>query len=261
MYVHKRANWEFFAVLKGRCGSVLPNQPPPVFQARFLWVFPPDTAHGWAGVNASACQVAVFHFSRVPDLLERMVMPSGELGVELTPVQVQRIARLVSELIPHYEFMTEKSLLVFERALLELSLLVLDKVTVPRTETKSDFALRKVEAAVTWYLEHMAHQPKLEEVSRAVNVSARHLRRLFLDVRKESPQSVFTHLRIQRALELLAQTDHKLESIASECGFSSGSDFSRVFKSHRNISPDAWRRSVMNKWPKVPENRTAQPEA
>jgi len=250
MYVHKRANWEFFAVLKGRCGSVRPDRDSPDFQTRYLWIFSPDAAHGWAGINASACQVAVFHFSNVPNLLERIVTPHGCLGVALDPAQARLVSQTARGLKPHYEHMTEQSLLVFERALLDLSLLILDQMPAARTETKSDFALRKVEAAMTWYLEHMAQQPKLDEISRAVNISVRHLRRLFIDVRNESPQTVFTSLRIHRAMELLAQTEYKLETIAAECGFSSGSDFSRVFKTHRNISPDAWRRSVSNKWPK-----------
>jgi len=250
MYVHKRANWEFFAVLKGRCGLVQPDRGDSIFQSRYLWVFSPDTAHGWAGMNATACQVVIFHFSNVPNLLERAVSPHGSLGVPLNPAQARLVSNTANGLKPHYEHMTEKSLLVFERALLDLSLLFLDQMPSARTETRSDFALRKVEAAMTWYTEHMAQQPKLDEVSRAVNISVRHLRRLFIDVRNESPQSVFTGMRIHRAMELLAQTDHKLETIAAECGFSSGSDFSRVFKTHRHISPDTWRRSAFNKWPK-----------
>jgi len=251
MYVHKRVNWEFFAVIKGRCGLVQPDRGDSVFQSRHLWVFSPDTSHGWAGSNATSCQVAIFHFSHVPHLLERAVSPLGSLGVPLNLAQARLVSSIAHDLKPHYEHMTEKSLLVFEHALLELSLLFLDQIPAARTETRSDFALRKVEAALTWYMEHMAQQPKLDEVSRAVNISVRHLRRLFVDVRNESPQTVFTNLRIHRAMERLAQTDHKLETIAAECGFSSGSDFSRVFKIHRNINPDAWRRSAYNKWPKT----------
>lgn len=246
MYVHKRANWEFFAVLKGRCAPIQPEHGRVRFQSRTLWVFPPDTAHGWAGEDAAACQVAVFHFSTVPSLLERLASRNGHLEVALSPAQVRFISRRAAELGPHYEHMTENSLLVFERARLDLALLVLEKFPAGRIETWSNFALRKVEAGITWYLEHMAQQPKLDEVARAVNISGRHLRRLFGEVRHESPQAVFTHLRIQRAQELLSRTEQKLEAIARECGFASSSDFSRVFKNDCKTSPDAWRRSVMS---------------
>jgi AraC family transcriptional regulator len=249
MYVHKRAHWEFFAVLKGRCAPLQPRRGQPVFHARHLWVFPPEAAHGWTGEKTTACQVAVFHFSGVPPLLERMAGAHGLLEVALGPAQVRLLSRLVDKLNPHYERMTERSPLVFERALLDLSLLVLEKFPAGRIETRSDFALRKVEAGITWYLEHMAQQPKLDEVAQAVNVSGRHLRRLFGEVRRECPQAVFTRLRIQRAKELLSRTEHKLDTIAGECGFSSHSDFSRVFKADCRISPDAWRRNTRHGHP------------
>ncbi|HMO51492.1 MAG TPA: helix-turn-helix transcriptional regulator [Kiritimatiellia bacterium] len=244
MYVHKRTNWEFFAVLKGRCAAVQSPHEQPVFHSHRLWVFPPETAHGWTGPGEAACRVAIFHFSSVPHLLERIVKAKGRLEVTLTPAHIRMIMHLANELAPHYERMTEKSLLVFERAVLELSLLMLEAVPSDRTESKSEFAFRKVESGVTWYMEHMAQQPKLDEVARAIHVSPRHLRRLFREVRSENPQNVFTRLRLQRAMDLLAHTEYKMETIARECGFASNSDFSRVFKRYRGINPDAWRKDA-----------------
>lgn len=245
MYIHKRTNWEFFAVLHGRCSVILNHHDLPAFRTNYLWVFPPTTPHGWIGAKDSECRVAVFHFSSVPDLIERLARSRGHLAISLTPAQSRQVSRILEELKPHYERMTERSMLVYERSLLDLSLLVLESFPAERTETKSDFALRKVEASITWYMEHMAQQPKLTDVAQAVNISIRHLRRLFQEVRNESPLTVFSGLRIQRSMELLAMTDDKMEAIAQKCGFSSNSDFSRVFKNDRHISPDAWRRNVL----------------
>ena len=49
-----------------------------------------------------------------------------------------------------------------------------------------------------------------------------------------------TALTIARALEFFSNL--KLDAIAEECGFSSSSDFCRVFKTHHHVSPDAWRK-------------------
>jgi AraC family transcriptional regulator len=244
MYVHQRSNWEFFVLLKGRCRVTPSSLDDPEVRGGHLWVFPPDTAHGWIGTGVSVCRVAIFHFSAVPHLIERAVEARGFVGMALTAEQTRLIARMAEDVTPHYERMTEKSLLVFDRTRLDLSLMLLEAVPGERTESKSDFAVRKVEAGTTWYLEHMAQQPKLDEVASAINISERHLRRMFHEVRLKSPQAVFTQLRLQRAMELLAQTDHKLETIARECGFASNTDFSRVFKKHRNMTPDAWRRNA-----------------
>jgi len=243
MYVHRRMNWEFFAVYKGRCAPVLEQQPEPsVLVSRSLWVFPPDTAHGWSGHLTAACEVAVFHYSTVPSLLERSIGMRGYLHLALTPAQARWLAHLAAEINPHFQQVNERSLLMFDRALLELSLLAINSSPQLHTSSTADFAVRKVENCLTWYEEHMENRPKLDEVAAAANISVRHLRRLFQEVRNESPQIAFTKLRINRAMEMLSRSDAKLEVVAAECGFASGSDFSRVFRSYRKVSPDTWRK-------------------
>jgi AraC family transcriptional regulator len=242
MYVHQRVNWEFLAVVGGKCGPLFPGTPAPVLRQRCLWLFPPETAHGWKGQGAQSCRVAIFHFGAVPAVLDKLARARGYWERPLSASQVQRVLELQKELRPHYRHVTEKSLLIFEKALLELSLIVLEDEPFENSETKTDHAIRKVEASLTWYGEHIAAQPSLEQIAAAVHVSASHLRRLFWQARQESPQKAFARLRVQRAMELLSHSDLKLEAIAARCGFSSSSDFCRVFKNHRATSPDAWRR-------------------
>lgn len=249
MYVHRRANWEFFVAIEGACGPRLARGGAPPLRERCLWVFPPDTAHGWRGEGTRRTRVAIFHYSVVPDLLRQAVQARGWMETPLSAAQTRRVEGWVAELQPHYERMTAKSSLLFDRVLLDLTLLALEPLPHPPAEATSDFAPRKVEACLTWYAESMAQRPKLSQVAQAVHLSPRHLRRLFQDVRGESPQAAFTRLRVERALELLARADHKLETIADECGFASVSDLCRVFRHHRGISPHAWRRRLLRGCP------------
>ncbi|HMO03673.1 MAG TPA: AraC family transcriptional regulator [Kiritimatiellia bacterium] len=242
MYVHHRANWEFFAVVKGSCALVRQDNQPEALHARRLWLIAPTLAHGWSGRGSQGCTVAVFHFSRVPRMVERMAEHRGVVEIAVSASQCQRIMQLATQLKPHYERMTGRSLLLFEQALLELSLLLPDDgVAAAPAESRMDFAVRKVEAAITWYLENLAHRPTLEEVASSVAISSRHLRRLFLDVKQQPPTAFFRELRLQRALDLLERGEEKQAAIVRTCGFSSASDFCRVFKAHHGISPAAWR--------------------
>lgn len=245
MYVHQRSNWEFFAVVQGKCGPTFPGTQTPVLRQRHLWILPPENAHGWVGHGAQRCRIVVFHFGTVPLVLDKIARAQRFLERPLSPSQVQRVLELQKELRPHYEHVTEKSLLIFEKALLELSLIALEGMPFESTETKADRAIRKVEASLTWYIEHITHQPSLDQVAEAVHVSVSHLRRLFWQARKESPQKAFARLRVQRAVELLSHSDLKLNMIAARCGFSSSSDFCRVFKHLQGISPDAWRKKQL----------------
>ena len=65
------------------------------------------------------------------------------------------------------------------RKALELSLIALSETPFIPEQGGVDYAPQKVQECLAWYGEHMLEQPKLDEVARAVNVSIRHLRRLF----------------------------------------------------------------------------------
>jgi AraC family transcriptional regulator len=242
MHVHQRDNWEFFAVLRGKCGPVLSETGPATLEQSHLWIFPPETAHGWKGDGASPSRIAVFHFGNVPPLLEKTARERGVLDCALSPAQARRVTEIEVELRAPYGSVTEKSLLFFEKALIELSLIALANVPSATDETGVDHPLQKVQACLAWYSEHMLEQPKLEQTARAVNVSVRHLRRLFWQARRESPQAAFTRVRLERAMGLLSLSNLKLDAIAEQCGFSSSSDFCRVFKTYHHVSPDAWRK-------------------
>jgi AraC family transcriptional regulator len=242
MYIHQRDNWEFFAVLRGKCGALLSETGPAILQQHHLWIFPPETAHGWKGDGTNRCKIVVFHFGKVPPLLEKIARERGFLDCALPAAQVRRVAEIEMELRAPYGSVTEKSFLFFEKALIELSLIALTDIPTAEDKSGIDHPLQKVQACLAWYSEHMLEQPKLDQTAQAVNVSVRHLRRLFWQSRRESPQAAFTRVRLERAMGLLSLSNLKLEAIAEQCGFSSSSDFCRVFKMHHHISPDAWRR-------------------
>jgi AraC family transcriptional regulator len=242
---HRRADWEFFVVVRGRCLALLDNTKTLMAPARSFWVFPPETGHGWTATRAEQCYVAVFHFVSVPPLLERVVRSRGYLQRTLGAAQTRRVAELVRELEAPFQHLTEKSNLEFEKALLELTLLALEPIPFARAETQPDHAVRKVETSLQWYSLHMAEEPKLEHVAEVVHVSPSHLRRLFWRVRHENPLRSFTKLRLQRAMDLLGHSDAKLGLVAKQCGFSSVADFCRVFKTYNKMSPQAWRRAKL----------------
>ena len=242
---HCRADWEFFAVVRGRCVALLGDTKTPIAPERSFWVFPPETPHGWSAKPGELCRVAVFHFVAAPPLLERIVRGRGHLERALSPPQARRVAQLARELESPFQNLTEKSQLEFEKALLELTLLALEPIPFASAETQPDHAVRKVESSLHWYSEHMAEEPTLEQVAHAVHTSPSHLRRLFWQVRHENPLRSFTKLRLQRAMDLLSRYDTKLYLVAKQCGFSSAADFCRVFKSYNKMTPQAWRHAKL----------------
>lgn len=81
----------------------------------------------------------------------------------------------------------------------------------------------------------------LESLARLYRASKEQFRRVCLRELGRSPMQHLTSLRIERAQELLAGTDDKVESIARQVGFENASVFSRAFKRWVGLSPKSFR--------------------
>jgi transcriptional regulator GlxA family with amidase domain len=79
------------------------------------------------------------------------------------------------------------------------------------------------------------------ELARRVNISTRQLERLFQRYLGKTPKRFFTELRLQRARNLLEQTDMKIIDIAVACGFTSPAHFSKLFRRQFDSSPHGLR--------------------
>ena len=240
---HARLNWEFFAVLEGKCAPVLPNQPELPLKSRQLWVFSPEITHGWRGEPNKQCRVFCYHFAFVPPPLDAVVRGGLFHACELVESEKQQIIGIGEQLKKHFEHPTNFTHIQFQKCLIELTLIALKNVKESPLPELSQAMSIKVEQAVAWFLEHLAEAPTIEQVAAQINISSSHLRKMFLLTRQESPLSVFRRARLQRAMELLSESNTKLDEIANQCGYVSGSDFCRAFKKEAGVSPSEWRRN------------------
>lgn len=70
-----------------------------------------------------------------------------------------------------------------------------------------------------------------------VNMSTRQLERLFRRYLNRSPKRYYMELRLQKARNLLMQTDMSVINVALACGFASPSHFSKCYRAHYNTTP------------------------
>ena len=240
-----RMNWEFFAVVKGRCAPLTADDAHPPLAEQTLWVTAPGSSHTWAGEGSRRAHVAVFHFGSVPAALEAVVRERGQLALALKPAECERIAALARELQADFHQPNPFSNLVFQGALIELALLVLRKLPPGKFPPWEGHAERTVENATAWYSEHVRANPSITEVAREVHVSPSTLRRLFHRVLHEQPTRVFGRIQVEKGMRLMTETKLKLDSIADECGFTCTSDFCRAFKAHTKVTPTVWRQTIL----------------
>ncbi|MHA7876089.1 GlxA family transcriptional regulator [Roseivivax sp.] len=74
-------------------------------------------------------------------------------------------------------------------------------------------------------------------LARDVGMSTRQLERLFRRYLNRSPKRYYMELRLQKARNLLMQTDMTVINVALACGFTSPSHFSKCYRSHYRTTP------------------------
>ncbi len=74
-------------------------------------------------------------------------------------------------------------------------------------------------------------------LARDVGMSTRQLERLFRRYLDRSPKRYYMELRLQKARNLLMQTDMSVINVALACGFASPSHFSKCYRAHYDTTP------------------------
>ena len=75
------------------------------------------------------------------------------------------------------------------------------------------------------------------EMAEDVGMSTRQLERLFRRYLNRSPKRYYMELRLQKARNLLMQTDMSVINVALACGFASPSHFSKCYRAQYNTTP------------------------
>lgn len=93
----------------------------------------------------------------------------------------------------------------------------------------------------------MYDQPlTLNDIAKSVNISAKHLGRIFKEETGLAPMEYLNKHRIYSAAKLLSKTDFSISQIAISSGFYDPNYFSSVFKKHMNQTPSEYRKNTAN---------------
>lgn len=84
----------------------------------------------------------------------------------------------------------------------------------------------------------------LDELAAEAQLSPFHFARMFKQSLGVPPRVYLTRLRMEKAREMLEQTDLPVTQIALEVGYSSNQVLARVFLKHQRMSPTGYRRAV-----------------
>ncbi|NQZ32021.1 MAG: GlxA family transcriptional regulator [Oceanospirillaceae bacterium] len=102
----------------------------------------------------------------------------------------------------------------------------------------------KLIEAVTLMEANIEEPLSTDDLAHHVQLSRRHLERLFKKHLNNVPAKYYIELRLSHARKLLRQSDKSILQIGLLCGFSSASYFSTAYKNHYKITPREERKSL-----------------
>lgn len=234
-----RPGYEFQCIAEGGCyptGLSASSAIRSMKQGRCLWVSNRGSEHGWGDAPEGRSFIYVFHFSSVPVALRTVLQKEQNIQIAIDPIELETVKRAHEELDALFPANSVYMDLLTERVKYELTLIALKKQGMYETHVGGRNHERVVKQALAYYQDNLYDLPTVETVAKQVGVSSSHLRRLFYDFAKHSPQKAFLTVKMNEALLLLRQGRSQKE-VATLLGFSEVSSFNRAFRQFHGRSP------------------------
>jgi AraC family transcriptional regulator len=100
----------------------------------------------------------------------------------------------------------------------------------------------QLQRATDFLLDHLGHDPSLDQVAAQCALSRSHFTRRFKASTGCAPYQWLLERRMSAARRMLRNSEKSLHEIARACGFSSQSRFNKTFKRRTGTTPGAYRR-------------------
>lgn len=148
----------------------------------------------------------------------------------------QKILLLCQEKPDGYEVLVKAFLLMLLGQMQREQLLLKEKEIVPRQEMKLA-AIKKVLAYIS---EHYQEKIYIRELSSLVSMNEQYFCRFFKKNIGKTPTDYINACRIERACQMLEETDEKIVTVCYACGYENVGYFIRKFKQMKGITPSEY---------------------
>ncbi|MBO5487258.1 MAG: AraC family transcriptional regulator [Eubacterium sp.] len=98
-----------------------------------------------------------------------------------------------------------------------------------------------LQQALDYMNTHLQENIKISSIASHIGIDRSYLANIFKSTLEISPQEYLLTLRMNRAADLLQNTDQKITVIANEVGYSDPLTFTKMFKRIKGMSPSEWR--------------------
>lgn len=162
--------------------------------------------------------------------------------------QYANYKRLLEKLSWHFNLLSESEEIIIQSLILEL-IYTIGKDTTKRTVNHKSISNHQIiESAIKFIADNLKEDLCLEKIARQMSLSPVYFHALFKASVGKTLRDYVEEQRIKRAITLLQTTDDSLTKIAFECGFSSQSYFSYIFKRRMKQTPRKYAQELYDKY-------------
>ncbi|MCX6309069.1 MAG: AraC family transcriptional regulator [Bacteroidia bacterium] len=248
--VHYHSDYEINLVLNDK-GKRIAGDSIELFNELDLVMIGPNLSHAWRGEIIDGNHVITIQFSdqilNFPMLQKRMfssikqLLIESQRGLTFSTETKLQIKDKILQLTKMQGFHT---VLEFLSILYDLSIAdrhVLVSTIFDTKDTIRSSKSRRI-AKVCEYLENNLEEPiKLSDVSSLVNMSDSAFSHFFKKKTNCTFIDYITNLRIARSCQLLSETSNTVAEICYSSGFNNLSNFIRIFKKKKGMTPNEYR--------------------
>lgn len=156
---------------------------------------------------------------------------------------------LFTLIIKYYDTLTPKDEIILHSRLLELIYTVSrDAENINKKSEGKRSGAKIIENAVIYIKNNLTEDLSLKSIAKAMSISHIHFHNSFKSSVGKTVHEYVEEQRIKKAIDLLITTDMTLTQIAFECGFSSQSYFSYVFKRKMKKTPREYIKEINEKY-------------
>ncbi|MBQ8321711.1 MAG: helix-turn-helix transcriptional regulator [Clostridia bacterium] len=101
----------------------------------------------------------------------------------------------------------------------------------------------RLRPALEYIREHCTEKIYIDTLADMVNVSADYFTKVFKESIGKTPVDYINAVRVNKALELLSETETPINEIADKAGFSNPNYFHKIFKAYMDTSPLSYRKN------------------
>lgn len=212
------------------------------------FLMPPFTPHRWRTFTESTA-LHGFMLTLIPttdrqdSLVPYLPAATAHLGYHLPcdPAAAAALEQAEEQAIRDDDLGTEAAAGYMRAGLARLFRRIVEAIVADTASAQRARPPAALEQAAAFIAANLAKPLDASAVARHVQLSTRHLDRLFHDAFDMPTAAFLLHTRLERARYLLDDSDLSIKQIARACGFADPNYFSRIFRQRHGQSPGAYR--------------------